>query len=353
MMAVVPVLSGAQEEEVTIGLLIPQWQAESARHGAELAVREATARGGYNGKPYRLVVRSSEGPWGSGSKESVSLVFDDEVVAYMGSLDGRNAHLAEQVATKTKIVFMSAWATDMTLSQAFVPWYFRCIPNDDQQAQALIQEIYRERQLSRVAIIGTGDYDSRLAVRSFIKGIASEKHPMPRHYMIRSPEEDIRKILGEIGEHGSEAIVLFGTPDLARLIVPLLRQQDMNLPVFGTLWIADDQRASDPDWELLEGMILVSPGHWFTSEGIVFQESFREAFGYRPGASAAYAYDATRLIIEVINARGTDRDQVIDGCAVVHYKNGVTGEIRFDGDGNRVGLPGMMTVRDGKPQAVK
>jgi ABC-type branched-subunit amino acid transport system substrate-binding protein len=101
--------------------------------------------------------------------ESVSLVFDDEVVAIMGSLDGRNAHLAEQVATKTKLIFLSAWATDMTLSKAFVPWYFRCLPNDRQQAISLIQEVYIKRKIKNVAIIGTDNNDSQIAVNTFIK----------------------------------------------------------------------------------------------------------------------------------------------------------------------------------------
>ena len=46
----------------------------------------------------------------------------------MGSHDGRNAHLVEQVATKSQVVFLSAWASDPTLSQAFVPWFFSCVP---------------------------------------------------------------------------------------------------------------------------------------------------------------------------------------------------------------------------------
>ncbi|NQU79931.1 MAG: hypothetical protein HQ543_00240 [Bacteroidetes bacterium] len=128
-----------QGETIKIGLLIPDKEALAAKHSAELAIRKANSRGGYSGLPFQLVVRSTEGLWGNGSKDSVSLVFDDEVVAIMGSLDGRNAHLAEQVATKTRLIFLSSWATDMTLSKALVPWYFRCLPNDKQQAISLIQ----------------------------------------------------------------------------------------------------------------------------------------------------------------------------------------------------------------------
>ncbi len=115
----------SKQDSIRIGLLIPDQQTLSAKHGAELAIRRANDKGGYSGKNFKLITRSVEGPWGAGSKESVNLVFEDEVVAILGSLDGRNAHLAEQVATKAHIVFLSTRATDPSLSQAFVPWYFR------------------------------------------------------------------------------------------------------------------------------------------------------------------------------------------------------------------------------------
>src|SRR5512135_2962372 len=115
---------------VKIGLLISDAQSTAAQHGAEMAIRKANERGGYYGRPFKLVVRSMEGPWGTGSKQAVDLIFSEEVTAIMGSHDGRNAHLVEQVCTKARVVFMSVWASDPTLSQAFVPWYFSCVPND-------------------------------------------------------------------------------------------------------------------------------------------------------------------------------------------------------------------------------
>ena len=139
-------VSSSSPSTINIGLVIPDPDALAASHGAELAIREANNEGGYEGRPFNLIVHSSEGPWGTGSKVSVSMVFDEEVVAIMGSLDGRNAHLVEQVATKTRVTFLSSWSTDMSLSHAFVPWYFRCIPDDDQQAIALIHEIYKKRK---------------------------------------------------------------------------------------------------------------------------------------------------------------------------------------------------------------
>ncbi len=126
-----------QSDTIKIGLLIPDKEALAAKHGAELAIRKAKRRGGYSHLPFQLVVRSTEGQWGAGSKESVRLVFEDEVVAIMGSLDGRNAHLAEQVAATTKILFLSSWAPDMTISLPFVPWSLRWRPNHQHLAMSL------------------------------------------------------------------------------------------------------------------------------------------------------------------------------------------------------------------------
>jgi branched-chain amino acid transport system substrate-binding protein len=341
-----------EDTVVKIGLLIPGPEATSAKHGAELAIREANRKGGYSGHPFRLVVHSTEGLWGASSKVSVSLVFEEEVVAIMGSLDGRNAHLAEQVAAKTRILFLSSWATDMTLSRAFVPWYFRCIPNDEQQATTLIQEIYQKRKITNVAIIGTEDYDSRNAVHAFVKAAASMNVATPKQFLFQSSDQDFQMILREIDHCDVEAIVLCGKPTLASEIMPMIQQRNMDQTIFGSISIMDSQKASDPDWDILEKMNLVSSGHWFTKEGIAFHKAFQRAFGYQPGAAAAYAYDGINVIIEVIMKSGPDRDKIIDAFAETNFKTGATGEIRFDANGNRMGTPSLMMIKNGNPSVI-
>ena len=130
-------ISDNQASNIKIGLLIPGSKSIAAVQGAELAVREANEHGGLNGQYFQLVVRSMEGPWGTGSKQVVDLIFNEKVWALLGSHDGRNAHLAEQAATKSATVFVSAWSGDPTLSQAFVPWFFNFVPNN------IITETYK------------------------------------------------------------------------------------------------------------------------------------------------------------------------------------------------------------------
>lgn len=338
-----------QGEKIKIGLLIPDKESLAAKHGAELAIWQANEKGGYSGHPFHLVVRSTEGPWGTGSKESVSLVFEDEVVAIMGSLDGRNAHLAEQVAAKTRILFLSSWATDMTLSKAFVPWYFRCLPNDKQQAISLIQEIYIKRKIKNVAIIGTDNYDSGNAVNTFIKAAKLMNVTPPEQFLYKVSGRNFQEIFTEIEENDIEAILLFGKPAFASEIITLFQQYNTKQPIFGSLSILDDQKASSPDWSILEDIIMISSNQWFTEKGIVFQKEFQKVYGYQPGPVAAYAFDGINVIIEVIKNAGPDRDKIIDKFSKIDYKPGITGEIQFDKNGNRIGKVGLMIINDGSP----
>ena len=172
------------EKTIKIGLLVNEINSKAAINGANLAITKANENGGYKGKLFQLEIRSLEGPWGTGSKQAVSLIFDEKVCAILGSHDGRNAHLVEQAATKARTVFLSAWSSDPTLSQAFVPWFFTCVPNDLQQADALIDEIYNKRKIRSIAVVAENGYDPQSALDSFMKKnkAAGKKSPVQFHY---------------------------------------------------------------------------------------------------------------------------------------------------------------------------
>jgi branched-chain amino acid transport system substrate-binding protein len=321
---------------VKIGLLIPDRKSNSARQGAELAVYEANAKGGYNGHPFLLVVRSMEGPWGTGSKETVNLIFDDEVTAIMGSHDGRNAHLVEQVTTKTRIVFLSAWATDPTLSQAFVPWYFSCVANDLQQADVLIKTIYKRTVNAKIAVISLDDYDSKLGLESFLKRTKAAGKPDPVQLIYNPSNANASALLDQISNAGVNSVVLFGTGSSFAKLLEQIGKHKMNLFLYGSLSFLGDEQPSEAGYQTTGNSVAVPTWNYSASGYKTFIKAYQHKYGSIPNALASYAYDGMNLILEAIKKAGTGRENIQKSLSAIHYE-GVTGPIRFDSKGNRMG----------------
>ena len=286
-----------QSDSLKIGLLVPGINFPEITQAAEQAIETANEAGGYYGIPFQLVIRSTEGPWGAGSKESVSLVFEDRVIAYIGWLDGRNAHLAEQVAAKSHLVYLETRASEPTLSQAYVPWFFRIIPNDNQQAKELVDRV-GSAEISRVAILTDGSYDTRYAIKSMIQETARLSGAAPR--VIETgpgspgPADIAERLRNEKIRH---LIVPFHSETSGDLI-RLLNNNGSEIRIHRTL-------ASVPGAET-------------------------DKHGVHP----EYITDAVLLLINAVQEGGPDREAVRKYLEDCRYK-GITGTIEFDAMGNR------------------
>lgn len=336
---------------VTIGLLIQNNKSISARHGAEMAIRKANAEGGLDGIPFKLVELSMEGPWGTGSKQAVNLIFDENVVAILGSNDGRNAHLVEQVSAKARVIYMSAWSADPTLAQAFVPWYFSCVPNDLQQADALNEEIFIKEKINKIALVSDNDYDSKLALGGFLKKSKISGRPDPKQFFYDNSNPDINLLTDQLIKAEINGIILFGQPAASLKIMNQIQLRKINIPVFGSLSVMGEREFEVHEWNSYENAILISSGQWFNPDGMNFIREFQKTWGYKPGPVAAYAYDGMNLIIKAVKNAGTSREQIQKYFKEVKY-NGVTGTIRFDERGNRIGEVGLMKIKNGIPVKV-
>jgi len=334
---------------VKIGLLVQDSSYRSAIHGAELALLEANEKGGPDGRKFGLAVRSMEGPWGTGSKQAVDLIFNEKVWALMGLHDGRNAHLVEQAATKSQVVFLSAWSADPTLSQAFVPWFFNCVPNDNQQAASLYKEIYEIRKYRNIVVVHGNDYDSGKSYVSFMNFVKKSGKPDPLQFNL---EDDVQKtgILAEkITESGADCIVLFCTPRASLELIRQIQKIKTEPQVFGPLSILNENELLAQELKFFDNILSVPSGEWPEAENRKFRQEFKKKYGYEPGATASYSYDAMRILIEAVRLAGrSDYELIQKSLKNIHF-NGVTGPVRFDEKGNRMGKFEIKKTRNGVP----
>ena len=327
-------LLSAQSETVKIGMLIPDMTTTEVTDAAQLAMDQANDRGGFRSIPFELVVRTTEGPWGAGSKQSVALVYEDSVQAILGSLDGRNAHLAEQVAVKSHITYLETRATESTLSQAYVPWFFRCVPSDDQQSVAIL-ELIKQKGEGSIAILSTEENYSRQAARSFIRIAARKEYNIPAPLIINPDESDIRQLIDQIRKRNIRHLIVTVHSQATLEIIGLLRENMPEVMIYGTHSFTTGIHLQSPHWNSYDGMTLISAEILLTPEGSKFHNTFQSNYGVKPGLSAYHTYDGTNLIIQSIRHAGLDREAIKEYISETRFLGWATGSISFDELGNR------------------
>lgn len=316
------------EESIKIGFLIRDKSDKAVQQAAILAIKHANAKGGYNGTPFNLIIKSCEGPWGVGSKQAVSLIYDDEVSLLVGALDGRNAHLAEQVAAKSHIVFLTTLSSDPTLSRAYVPWYFRLVPDDRQQAEVLAAEIYIIDKAKKAAIISMDNYDGIMSVESMVKKVKEKRLPEPEVLMGLTELE----LFGKITKNPWDAVVLSGTSKNASVIINKLKSSNRNIKIYAFLNLFNFMDEYQP--KPMENIKFVSPFGMNELKWLNFEKAYQSKYGNNPSPSLAFVYDGIMLSIGAIKKFGSDPDNIRNGFKSLVYK-GITGEIKFDKLGNR------------------
>jgi branched-chain amino acid transport system substrate-binding protein len=334
------------DQPIKIGLLLPDFNSIEAKYGAELALAEANKKGGVYGRPIQLITRSMEGPWGSGSKEVVDLVFKEKIWAIMGSHDGRNAHLVEQVIAKTRVVFVSAQASDPTLSQAYVPWYFSVVPNDQQQAKVLIDELHAKRKHDRVAVVINKTYDAQMAWKSLLVEIKKAGMTQPEPFYYDETQENFNDIIHRIQDLKATAIILIGRPPRSWNFIDQLRLQSMDQPVFGTLSVLGESVFFERQLKAYDQIILIGSENWLSSKPLSFQKKFYNAYGKNPGAAAAYAYDGMKVLIKALEYAKLDREKMQESMFKIQVQ-GVTGTVRFDEKGRLANAPQLIEINGG------
>jgi ABC-type branched-subunit amino acid transport system substrate-binding protein len=336
----------AGKDTVKIGLLIAENKLHAAEYGARLAINHANTSlpAGYT---FKLIIKKMEGPWGTGSKEAVDLVFKEKVTAIITSVDGRNDHLAEQVSAKTHVPIISVWSADPTLGQAFVPWYFSCVPDNSQQTSFLVDEIYNKRKISKVAVVADNSYDSRSAASNFQKHAAFSGKPDPEIIYFDQLHPLFKEITEEIRNRHFGGVVILAKSAQVSELSQLLRKIETPPVIFTSLLLEGEEELSTKTLENIQGVYMISPGYMFNPDGLAFIQEFSKKFGYRPGAVAAYAYDGVSVLTDAKKRTVNDRSGLQDALMKTDH-NGITGNIQFDKNGNRTGRLFFMILKEGK-----
>jgi len=365
-------------DEVLLGYFGPSDPAHpdagDAWRAAQMAVDEANRQGGYHGKPFRVVARWSENPWGTGVAEVVRMVYDEKVWAVVGGIDGPSTHLAEQIVAKGRLALVSPTSTDKTSNLANVPWIFSLAPGDHLLAPVVAAAVADRVGSGPLVLVSAVDHDSRMFTAELRKALGARR-VLPRyHFQHTGTPDDEARLLDRVIESKPDAVVLVaGAQTSARLVVAL-RERGFRGAVFGgpslgrrrfceeaggaaegvvfpLLYVAEKGTqpfcAKHPSGRSGKG--AASPFPLPDGEASdEFVDAFEYRHGHAPDYAAAHTYDAFRVVIAAVRAAGLNRAHVRDAIKALSPYSGVTGTIRWDPVGSNTRPGSLGTIRDGR-----
>lgn len=321
-------LDTASLSSVRIGVFAPLSSPDGAAlvEGVLHAVSARNASGGYFGKPFEAVVENTDGAWGVAAQKVVALAYDETVWGIVGGVDGHHTHLAELVAAKAWIPVLSPWASDLTVDYANVPWVFRTVPDDRQQASSLVG-CARRRGIGTYAVITEGSREGTIARNRFVHAIGEVGGSV---VIVRewAASDSFVHLAALVHDAAPGAVAIWGNDEASARFSAALRQVGYHgLVLAGTPCISHmDARRMAP----FLPFVAAAPFD-FSAQS--------PSWGNEPKRAVFYSsFETATLLMSAICQAGLDRGRIRDAIQKTRF-NGVLGETSFNGLGGTEHAP--------------
>jgi len=351
----IPVMKANDVDEVRIGFIGPLEDHPDAGlgkrmlNGAQMAIDEANATGGYGGKPFKLMLHNDSATWGASSNELVKMVYDEHDWAMFGSISGDTTHIALRVSLKAELPIVNSASTDPTIVETTIPWYFSVLQDDRTQGYTLARHVYTELGLKRVALLRVNDRYGRFGVGKFRDASRRLGHPVVIEQKFFPYDTDFSHLLKVIQESRVDGIVLWADEAKAAAILKQMREMGMKQRVFGS------HRALGPELVKLagsaaDGFQAVYPYDPNSTDPawLAFQSRYEAKYHDESDHFSALAYDQMQIVLRAICAAGLNRAMIRDALYGTMTYTGVTGPMQFDPNAKQIRQMYLGTVSNGR-----
>jgi branched-chain amino acid transport system substrate-binding protein len=341
-------------DEIRIGFLAPRYDhpdqvlGNHMLQGAQMAMDEANAAGGYGGKAFRLVTYNDydnwqmsksavagaskdSAIWGAASNDAVRMIYDDKVWAMFGSISSESTHIALRLTLKGETPLVNSASTDPTIPETIIPWYFTDLQDDRVQGYTLARHIYTDLGLKRVAILRVNDRYGRFGVIKFRDASRRLGHPVVIEQKFMRGDTNFRRQLQVIEDSRVDAIVLWTDIGPAAMILQQMQELGMKQRVFGSHRTIGDEliKLAGEAADGFEAVFPYDPDR--TDSGWrEFTARYQARFHEKPDQFAALAYDQMKILLEAICRAGLNKGRIRDALTATQTYKGVTGDMIFD-----------------------
>lgn len=305
-------------------------------NGIKLAVEETNASGGVLGKKIELVVFDDS----ADPKEAVNVAHkiasDPSIVGVVGHMNSGTTKPASPVYSKAGIPVVMPVPTNPEITKQGFRELFRVPPTDLDQGTDIARYALDRLGKKRFAIVHDSTAYGQPLAEVVKKTVEAAGGQVVFFDGITEGDKDFRAVLTKIKATNPEVLFFGGIYNEGGLLAKQAKEVGLQVP-----FLAADGTYSDKFIELAgpaaEGAIMsfIAPDEASNNATRTFAEKFRQQYGGIK-AFAPLGYDAAKVLIAGIQKAGKpERGAIITALHSTDFSYaGVTGESRFDADGN-------------------
>lgn len=319
------------------------------RQAVEMAIDEINAKGGVNGASIKLFAEDSEGDSQKALAAMEKLSSSDKVCAIIGPvLTGETFSVAERAqAEGIVIITPSASHKDITNVGDYI---FRTTPSDGLQGEVAGKYWSQVLGYTKLAVLyAKNDYSQGL-YESMSEAFMQDGGQIVAAETFMVGDKDFKTQLTKLKNTDAQAIYL---PDYTAEMAQILEQSSqlgIDKP-----FLSGDGFLSEEIYSLAgqytDGVVYTASARVEESnKNKEFKDAYTARWGIGPDSFATNAYDATYILVSVIEKVGTDRKAIKTGMEQVKDFEGVNGIINFAPNGDLVAYQGIYEVHGTTPE---
>lgn len=310
----------------------------AVKNGVALAVEEINANGGILGKQIEMLVEDDQGD--SAQVLSAYNKIVDDIDFLIGEVTSGNSEILAAQAQKDGIPTISASATAASVTQGR-DYVFRTCFLDPDQGEAMAKFAKDTLNIATAAVVYDQSDDYSKGVAEAFKTKAESLGIDVKLYDggLRAKQETYSSLVQTVVSADADGVFAPIYYEDAAVFAKELRAAGYTKPLMG----ADGfdgvlgQLAGSGDYSCVNNTFYSN--HYSTGEEKVqkFVNDYKAKFNEDPAAFAALAYDTVYLIKAAMEEAGTtDKAAVKAALQDIDFVGGITGDIKFDENGNPI-----------------
>ncbi len=326
----------------------------STENGIQLAVDEANAAGGVNGKTIKVIALDDQGKPEEAAVVVTKLVTQEKAQVILGEVASSLSLAAAPICQEHKVPMITPSSTNPKVTQVG-DYVFRVCFIDPFQGQVMADFAMGHLKAKTAAILRDqkSDYSMGLA-DFFIKRFQEKGGTILVDQSFVAGDVDFKSQLTNIREKKPDVIFVPGYYGEVGLIAKQARELGIKVPLLGgDGW--DSSKLYEIGGAALDGCYFSTHYSSESTDPKVqdFVKKYQAKYGQVPDALATLGYDATGVLLAALKgAKSLEGADIRDAIAATKNYMGITGSISLDADRNAVKPAVVLKISGGKSSYV-